>query len=115
MTLSDLFRSRWRELTAGLLLLLPPLLLMLFGVVWLWQEGQVLWFFAACLLGAMPAALVLLRWHRSTATAPDPASLVQPEVDWPERERTAFEKVRRFAETAAPLSLQDRDEALALA
>jgi predicted GTPase len=111
---SPWIRSRWRELIAALLLLLPPLLLMLFGAVWLWQEGQALWFFAACLLGAMPAALILLRWHRATS-APDPAALVEVEADWPGRERAAFEKVRHFAETAAPLSLQDRDEALTLA
>jgi hypothetical protein len=113
MTLSDLIRNRWRELVAALLLLLPPVLLIVFGGIWLWQEGQALWFFAVCLLGAMPAAYFLLRWHRETS-APDPAALVTADADWPERERVAFEKVRLFAEAATPLSLQDRDEALAL-
>jgi predicted GTPase len=114
MTLSDLLRSRWRELIAALLLLLPPLLLMVFGAVWLWEKGHALWFFAVCLLGAVPAGLILLRWHRATA-APEPTALVLAEADWPEKERAAFEKVRHFAEVVVPLSLQDRDEALNLA
>ena len=59
-----LLKIRKREITAAFLLLVPPLLLMPLGVVWLWQQGQGLWFFALCLVAAMPAGYFVLRWHR---------------------------------------------------
>ncbi len=114
MTLRELLRVRKRELAAAALLLLPPLLLIPLGAVWLWQQGHGLWFFALCLLAAMPAGIFLLRGYRGPPPA-DLAELVKPEADWPAKDREAFDKVRRFAETAGPLTGVGADEALALA
>ncbi len=107
-------RLRRREIAAAALLLLPPLLLIPLGALWLWEQGHGLWFFALCLLAAMPSGLYVLRWRRPRQKA-ELAELATPEADWPERERAAFEKVRSFAETIEPLSLTDADEAFALA
>jgi uncharacterized protein len=103
-----------RELTAAALLVLPPVLLIPLGTLWLWQQGHGLWFLALCLVGAMPAGILLLR-RRAAPAPPDLADLPEPEADWPDRERDAFERVRRFAEATEPLSLQNREEALSLA
>jgi hypothetical protein len=108
------FQLRKREIIAAALLLLPPLLLIPLGVVWLWQQGHGLWFFALCLLAAMPAGVFVLRWRRPPPQT-DLTELVAPDSDWPARERNAFEKVRRLAETVEPLSLTGADEAFALA
>src|SRR3984893_10874522 len=108
-----LFAQR-RELVAAALLLLPPVLLIPLGTLWLWQQGHGLWFLALCLIGAMPAGILLLRRRRASAP-PDLTDLSEPEADWPARERDAFERVKRFAEATEPLSLENRDEALSLA
>jgi predicted GTPase len=108
-----LFAHR-RELMAAALLLLPPVLLIPLGTLWLWQQGHGLWFLALCLVGAMPAGVLILR-RRVALAPPDLTDLPEPEADWPAREREAFERVKRFAEATEPLSLEKRDEALSLA
>jgi predicted GTPase len=108
-----LFAHR-RELMAAALLLLPPVLLIPLGTLWLWQQGHGLWFLALCLVGAMPAGILLLR-RRMASASPDLTDLSEPEADWPDRERDAFERVKRFAEATEPLSLVNREEALSLA
>lgn len=108
------FRLRKRELAAAALLVLPPLLLVPLGVAWLWQQGHGLWFFALCLLAAMPAGIFVLRWRRPPATS-EVAELLAPDAGWPARERAAFTKVQNLAEAVDPLSLTDADEAFVLA
>ena len=107
-------RIRKREILAAALLLLPPFLLMPLGALWLWQQGRGLWFFALCLIAAMPAGLFVLSRRRTPAAA-DLGLLAPAEPDWPAREREAFEKVRGIAASAEPLSFASPDAALALA
>lgn len=108
-----LFWTHLREIVAAALLLLPPLLLIPLGAVWLWQRGHGLWFLALCLIAAMPAGFLVLR-RRLAPPPPDVTELPGPEPDWPEREREAFEKLQRFATTVPALSLEDREEAFEL-
>lgn len=109
----DIFFAYRREMIAAVLLLLPPAVLIPLGALWLWQQGHGLWFLVLCLLGAMPAGILMLRRRVAPATS-DLVELASPEPDWPAKERDAFEKVQRFAEAAKPLSLEDREDALAL-
>ncbi len=114
MKLFQILRTFWREIAAATLLLLPPLVLIPLGALWLWGQGHGLWFFALCLLGAMPAGVLLL--GRPAASPVDPGGPAGAELDWPAREQAAYEKIRQLAETAEPISVTDKGEsALALA
>lgn len=108
----DILFAYRREIIAAAMLLLPPALLIPLGALWLWQQGHGLSFLVVCLLGAMPAGILMLRQRVFPATS-DLAKLAEP--DWPAKEREAFEKVRHFAEAEKPLTLEDREDALALA
>jgi predicted GTPase len=105
MKLPDLLRAYRREVIAAALMLLPPLVLIPLGAYWLWEQGSGLWFFAVCLLGAMPTGFLIL----DRRAKPAPVD-IDPEEDWPARETAAFEKVRELARAAEPFSLTDGGE-----
>jgi len=56
MTFGDALRRHWQEAVLTLVLSLPWLTLLAFGIIWLWQAGHVLAWALAC------AALGLLAW-----------------------------------------------------
>jgi len=112
--LREFLRTHWREVAAAALMLLPPLLLIPLGALWLWQQGHGLWFLALGLLGAMPAGVLLLRRRRGTLHL-DKAKPIEAEPLWPERERQAFAAVERLCDEVEPISLVDADQAFSVA
>ena len=108
-----LLKAFRRELTAIALLVIPPLLLVPLGAVWLIERGGMSAFLALGLGCAVIAGLLML--YRRRAPPAQPAGAAETPSDWPARERAAFAKVERFAAAAPPLSFLSQAEALDLA
>jgi uncharacterized protein len=109
----DLLRMFRREVIAITLLVIPPLLLVPLGAVWLLERGGTLAFLALGLASAVIAGLLML--YRRRTPKPALPDIAETPSDWPARERAAFEKVEDFARTAPPLSFVSQDEAVDLA
>jgi uncharacterized protein len=109
----ELLRAFRRELIALALVLIPPLLVMPLGGLWLLERGGVLAFLAICLGCAVIAgAIMLYRRPKPLAAALGADALP---TDWPARERAAYEKVEQFAREAPALTFSGQQEALDLA
>nr|WP_294513417.1 GTPase [uncultured Rhodopila sp.] len=108
-----LLRAFRRELVAVALLLVPPLLLIPLGVLWLLERGGTLAFLAVGLFSAAIAGLIMLLAKRKPPAAHTEA--IETPADWPERERIAFEKIERFSRGTPALSFTSQAEAIDLA
>ena len=89
---------RWDHLLVALVLGLPFLLLIMLGLVWLIQQGAILWFLAASLL--ISAVVLILRrilrkrWRQDAQSGMDTADLsVAPDPDWLPIEKAVFADV----------------------
>ena len=102
-----------RELIAVALLVIPPLLLVPLGALWLIERGGTLAFLALGMACAVLAGLLMLYRRRKASAKPAEAQETPP--DWPARERAAFEKVEAFARETPPLSFSNQGEAVDLA
>jgi hypothetical protein len=113
MIAHGLLKAFRRELIAVALLATPPLLLVPLGFVWLIERGGTLAFLALGMACALLAGLLML--YRGRKPSAKPAGALRTPIDWPARERAAFEKVGDFAREAPPLSFSGQEEALDLA
>jgi predicted GTPase len=109
----ELLRAFRRELIALALVLIPPLLVMPLGGLWLLERGGVLAFLAVC-LGCAVIAGGLMLYRRPKPPAGLPEADTTP-ADWPARERAAYDKIERLAREAPALTFSDQQEALDLA
>jgi predicted GTPase len=96
-------------------LMLPLASLVVFGSVWLWQTGYLIyWALASCLLTL--AIYGFERWQigdvGSPATSVEKAAA--PDAAWTEREAAAWREVERRAAGVTPGALTSRDEIVAL-
>src|SRR3954462_12420032 len=108
----ELLRAFRRELVAIALLIIPPLLVMPLGALWLLERGGMLAFLAICLGCAVIAGgIMLYRRPKPTAAAREAAAAP---AAWPARERAAYDKVAQFAREAPALSFSSQDEAVDL-
>nr|WP_294560087.1 GTPase [uncultured Rhodopila sp.] len=108
-----LLKAFRRELVAVALLVIPPLLLIPLGGLWLLERGGTLAFLATALGCAVIAGLIMLAGKRKSPAAHTEA--IETPADWPERERAAFEKVERFTRETSALSFASQAEAIDLA
>ncbi len=108
-----LLKAFRRELIAVALLVIPPLLLVPLGALWLLERGGTLAFLALGMACALLAGLLML--YRGRKPSAKPAEVMDAPPDWPGRERAAFEKVESFAREAPPLSFSSQGEAIDLA
>jgi predicted GTPase len=108
-----LLKAFRRELIAVVLLLVPLLLLIPLGGLWLLERGGTLAFLAVGLACAAIAGLVMLLGKRKPAAAHSEA--IETPADWPLREREAFEKIERFSRETPALSFTSQAEAIDLA
>lgn len=85
-------------LAASLLWLLPALALLALGVVWLWQNGWVLWFSGSLFLLALLTlgGRRLLRPGKEGTPAPDTAvTHLTPRLEWAARDEAVWERARQ--------------------
>ncbi len=105
----------------GSLLALPFLLLLPLGLLWLWQEGWLLWWMLAAaalaLLGYLPALWVRRRTGKNHGeSSPDAeAAVSQPGKDWSPRDLDAWKEVQSVAASVDRDIVTDRDRLLATA
>jgi predicted GTPase len=101
-------RLWWREIVRAIALVLPFLVLLPLGFLWLWEQGAVLWWFlgAAC-LGLVVTLLFLPRRRTAPTPAPLPASDRPLPAGWGEREREAWAKVLAIADATPPLAYSE--------
>lgn len=101
---------RWDRLLLALLLSLPLLASSILGLVWLSERAWLLWFLLGTVgfyaLVRLGAALVRRRAERGQPEAP---TSVQPDPDWTDTERAAFDRAREriAARLTAPLPWAD--------
>jgi hypothetical protein len=107
-----LLKAFRRELVAVALLVIPPLLLIPLGALWLLERGGTLAFLAIGLVCAAIAGLIMLIGKRKPAA---PREAIETPADWPEREREAFEKIERFSRETPALTFASQAEAIDLA
>jgi predicted GTPase len=107
-----LLKAFRRELVAVALLIIPPLLLIPLGALWLLERGGTLAFLALGLVCAAIAGLIMLIRKRKPAALPE---ATETPADWPQREREAFEKIERFSRETPALSFTGQAEAIDLA
>jgi predicted GTPase len=112
----EILRRYWREIGSIALWMVPLLLLLPLGLVFLWQQGWIVWWSAV--LVVLGGCGFLLR-RRSPAGgsaegyASAGASTLEgtPSADWGPKEVRAWQLVTDQARSAPPLTLTDRDEA----
>jgi predicted GTPase len=109
----ELLRAFRHELIALALVIIPPLLVMPLGALWLLERGGMLAFLAICLGCAVIAGGIMLYRRPKPMAATLEADTVP--ADWPARERAAYDKVEQFAREAPALSFSSQDEAVDLA
>lgn len=117
--LSDLLR-RWMAMLWGMsLLVLPFLLLLPLGLLWLWQQGWLLWWLlvAAVLafVGYLPALWTRRRAGKGQPESPpdDEAAVSEPGEDWSPRDLDAWQEVQSVAASVDRDIVTDRDRLLA--
>jgi uncharacterized protein len=117
--LTDLLRH-WVAMLWGMsLLVLPFLLLLPLGLLWLWQEGWLLWWLlgAAVLavVGYLPALWMRRRAGMGKPEAPTDgeAAVSEPGEDWSPRDLEAWQEVQSVAASVDRDIVTDRDRLLA--
>ncbi len=118
--LPDLLRRWWTMLLSASLLALPFLLLLPLGLIWLWQEGWLLWWMLAAaalaLLGYLPAFWLKRTGKDHNKSRPDAeAAVSQPGEDWSPRDLDAWKEVQSVAASVDRDIITDRDRLLATA
>jgi uncharacterized protein len=119
--LPELLRRWWTMFLGASLLTLPFLLLLPLGLVWLWQEGWLLWWMLAAavlaLLGYLPALWLRRRTGKDHGeSSPDAeAAVSQPGKDWSPRDLDAWKEVQSVAASVDRDIVTDRDRLLATA
>lgn len=110
-------RRYWLEVTLATLLALPWLSLFGLGSLWLWQNGRVIeWALAAAALSILGVPLrLLVRRRAERRMAEMKAEDAFPTDAWNTEETEAWAKVQALARRTAPLDLDDRARAEALA
>lgn len=110
--------SRARALAVLSGLLLPTLVLIPLGSIWLWQQGYLLYWAIAALL--CTAAAFIFQWwllrRVPKELAVDTIDEVEelPDARWSQQEREAWRAVLKLADTAIPEVLVDRDKLIDL-
>lgn len=119
--LGTLLRQAW-ILGLGLtLLLLPFMLLVPLGVLWLWQEGWLLWWAVAAAVLAVTGYVPAVWWRRrqkrflADAATEDREAVSGPDEDWSPRDLEAWNEVLEIANQADKDIVTDRDRLLAAA
>ncbi|CAH2600114.1 GTP-binding protein HSR1 [Rhodovastum atsumiense] len=102
--------ANWREVAVAFCLVVPQVVLLVLGLLWLFSHGVMLvWLgFAAACAGV---AALLLRRLRAGDVLPAPPP-PHPDSAWGPRERAAWEKVQDFI-TRTPAFSEDTDAARA--
>lgn len=117
----DLLRRAWAVLLSLSLLALPILLLIPLGVLWLWQEGWLLWWVALAAVLAIGGYLPAVWWRRRqrqrlAAEGPDDQTPVsEPGSEWSPRDLQAWDEVRQIAAAVDRDIVTDRDRLLGAA
>jgi len=107
----------WLEVTAGILLLVPVIVLLAGGIAWLWEHGWLLWW----LLGAATISLIVwgsLRLRHREIWRPagkERPTLTNADPTWAPHEQAAWETVRQFSAEADGATLEDHRLMLAAA
>lgn len=117
----DLLRRMWAFLVGLSLLALPFLLLIPLGVLWLWQEGWLLWWLIGAAILALAGYVPAWWWRRSQRArlAADggeerpPDS--EPGTEWSPRDLEAWQEVREIAAAVDRDIVTDRDRLLGAA
>lgn len=106
MRVGEPLRRYWPETLLFLVVALPWLSLLAFGIVWLWQGGHVaVWAIAAAVLGllAWPLSRSIQRRANEEARLAL-GDLAEPSRDWNVVERDAWTEVLAIADATAPFS-----------
>jgi uncharacterized protein len=117
----SLLRRGWTLLLGLFLFALPVLVLLPLGLLWLWQEGWLVWWLlvavAVTLAGYLPALWWRLRQrNRQGNVGHDPAAgASEPVSDSSPRDLAAWNEVQELARTADRNIVTDRDRLLAQA
>ena len=116
MTFGDALRRHWQEAVLTLVLSLPWLTLLAFGIIWLWQAGHVLaWAFACAALGVLAWPLRHAVKRRADAAARNALGQQSgPSSGWNDIEREAWVAVLAIADSVTPLSFTATDAIRAL-
>jgi uncharacterized protein len=116
-----LLRRLWTFLLSLSLLVLPILLLIPLGIVWLWQEGFLLWWLVLAAVFALAGYLPALWWRRrerarlQATGGDDQTPTSEPGAEWSPRDLKAWEEVRRIADEVDRDIVTDRDRLLGTA
>lgn len=114
MKLAALLRSYWQELLLGLMVALPWLSLLLFGLLWIWQSGYVaVWALASAVVGlaTWPWARYLRKRAREDARH-FLADLSKPSAEWTGLGTDAWADVIALADTTPPFTFAELDPVL---
>jgi len=117
----DLLRRLWAFLLSLSLLALPFLLLVPLGILWLWQEGWLLWWLVLAAVLALAGYVPTLWWHRrqrarlQAAGGDDQTPASEPGAEWSPRDLEAWEEVRQIAADVDRDIVTDRDRLLGAA
>jgi len=117
----DLLRRMWAFLVGLSLLALPFLALIPLGILWLWQEGWLLWWLIGAAILALVGYLPAWWWRRSQReqmrAADDDERVPDSDqgTEWSPRELQAWQEVRQIAADADPDIVTDRDRLLGAA
>ena len=91
----------WLRLSVLLISLLPLLALLIFGFLWLWQGGLLLfWLIALVVFSAMGYGLQQWLIQRERRLLPDSAT--EPNPEWPQSADAAWKKVAALADGCNP-------------
>lgn len=118
---ADFLRRAWSLLLSLSLLALPILLLIPLGILWLWQEGWLLWWLVLAGVLALAGYLPALWWRRrqrarlATAGSDDQTRVSEPDGTWSPRDLEAWAEVQQVAGTVDRDIVTDRDRLLATA
>jgi len=116
MTFGEALRRYWQEAVLTLVLSLPWLTLLAFGIIWLWQAGHVLaWALARAALGLLAWPLRHAVKRRADAAARNALGQQSgPSSGWNDIEREAWVAVLGIADSVPPLSFTATDPIKAL-
>jgi uncharacterized protein len=105
------FRRYWREAALGIVILLPWLVLLLLGFLWLWQQSAAIWWFlGAALVGVVAFALRLSIAKSAKVEAEVMAERASPaSSEWGRRENEAWRDVKQIGRETEPLSFTEAE------
>lgn len=96
------FRRRWRFLltwgAVALCWVIPVVVLIVAGSIWLYTEGWLLWWFLGAFVTGIVGWLIARQAVRKRVVFPGPE--VKPALDWPPVGVAAWQEVERLAEEA---------------